>query len=573
MKVRKLSITLKITLLFAVMLTIADLILGVVVYNKEKETLNQQIEDNAVAMADCISASLEDEGLADLFAQIGAGDEDSESFEAIKTCLSTFYNNSGMEYVYTIRRNAAGDIEYVVDSDPDDPAELGDLLDLEEAMNLAYEGTTSMGDPFVDEWGEHVSVFSPVYATGGDVVALATVDISTQWVTERMVSVRNTIIIICALAFLAEMVVILIVMNTLKKQFVQLNSKVVELSNGNGDLTQKLEIHSGDEMEVVAENMNAFIAFIREIVADTATSAGNLKASFADMQGEISNSAKQVVDMSATMEEMSASSQEISASLSMIDQKLGTVIDSVREMNDSVTKNSKDTEDIIANTEKVYTETLDKQQKVKTETDDMHASLESKIEDSRKVAKINELTDNIISIAGQTNLLALNASIEAARAGEAGKGFAVVASEIKDLATSSNEMAEEIKVIGGEVTKIVESLAAESETMINYMTTAVDESYGNLLAVSENYRDDIRKLRDILESFSETSDGIKSEIDAIGGSIKSIDLTLGENVRGITENAESVSIIAGSMNELEETANVNMGVTEEINANMGKFQV
>ena len=459
----------------------------------------------------------------------------------------------------------------MVDTDPKAPAELGEDVPEEDAMETAYAGTTSLGVPLTDEWGNHISAYSPIYSSSGEIVALATVDFSTQWVDEQLASVRTTIIAICVLAYAIEIMLLILLMVSLRKEFEKLNDKVVELGNGNGDLTKMLDINSGDEMEVIAGNMNAFINYIKDIVSDTTNSAGALKSSFSDMKEEISNSAKQVVDISATMQQMSASSQEISASLSVIDEKLGAVIDSVRDMNTSVSENSKETDSIITATEKIYSDTLNKQEKVKAETEEMHSSLEDKIEDSRKVARINELTDNIISIAGQTNLLALNASIEAARAGEAGKGFAVVAEEIKELATSSNEMAEEIKVIGSEVTEIVESLAAESESMINFMTAAVDDSYGSLLSVSENYRDDIKKLRDMMQSLSETSNAIRIEIDNVGSSIKNIDETLDENTKGITENAESVSIIASSMNELEENANTNMEITDTINENMSKF--
>lgn len=44
-------------------------------------------------------------------------------------------------------------------------------------------------------------------------------------------------------------------------------------------------------------------------------------------------------------------------------------------------------------------------------------TLEDKIEESKEVERVQQLTNQILNVADQTNLLALNASIEAARAG------------------------------------------------------------------------------------------------------------------------------------------------------------
>lgn len=195
------------------------------------------------------------------------------------------------------------------------------------------------------------------------------------------------------------------------------------------------------------------------------------------------------------------------------------------------------------------------------------------IEESKQISKISALTNNIIAIAQQTNLLALNASIEAARAGEAGRGFAVVADEIKNLATDSNETAEEIKNIGGEATSIVNELAAGSTRMMDFMSEATDKGYNSLLEMSEKYKTDMEEINEILSAFKKSSNDIRLQMEEIGNSVKNIDITVADNAKGVSASAEAVSAIALSMTELNEESANNASITAHIKADMDKFVV
>ena len=144
-------------------------------------------------------------------------------------------------------------------------------------------------------------------------------------------------------------------------------------------------------------------------------------------------------DISAAMEELSASMISVADMVSGITKNMKEVEDRTKELSEKSDGLLSYSDTMDQNANKLKNDAILNKKNTGEIVTDIIGKLQTTIQESKKVEKVSELTNDILNIADQTNLLALNASIEAARAGEAGRGFAVVASEIGKLSESSRD--------------------------------------------------------------------------------------------------------------------------------------
>ncbi|WP_105428888.1 methyl-accepting chemotaxis protein [Neorhizobium sp. T6_25] len=172
-----------------------------------------------------------------------------------------------------------------------------------------------------------------------------------------------------------------------------------------------------------------------------------------------------VADALAASSNVSSGSQELSASSEQLSQGATEQASSAEEASASMEQmaaNIKQNADNAAQTEKI----------ARQSSRDAEASGQAVGRAVGAMRTIAEKISIVQEIARQTDLLALNAAVEAARAGEHGKGFAVVASEVRKLAERSQAAAAEISALSGETVQV----ATDAGEMLNKLVPAIHKT-------------------------------------------------------------------------------------------------
>jgi methyl-accepting chemotaxis protein len=318
-------------------------------------------------------------------------------------------------------------------------------------------------------------------------------------------------------------------------------SIVKSFSEGAGNLTQRIQLQSDDELGALANWFNLFIEKIHVIIKEVKHHTDVLTVETDEILNAMTEGAKSIQNISAdiaTVSEDFMNNSDIVKEASSNIQEFSSSASLVADEAENVTNYSKDVlyaADYGANK---LIEVVDAINQLKSSSIHMMQVFKTLTTSSQEISKIISI---ITDISEQTNLLALNATIEAARAGEHGKGFAVVADQVRKLAEESRESANNIINL---IHQNDYNISTASTTM-NKEQTLVETAANRVSRTSEEFE----KILSLIEQTSEKiltisqSAKLQSQVaDEMTGTIEQLSLSS-------LKNAQEAKHLSGNIND------------------------
>lgn len=571
-RTRKLGIRAKILIPSIAVIILVCLLISQVLMSRSRKSMVSVGGQVAQSVAMAATGKLNMHQVDSLIRQ-GEGAADVETLTASLESVIDSYDAINL-YILG-HDNSNGSMYYALSAGSDKSQSYGTSFEHDyEYLKSVYADKIPMADNFMStKSGVNViTAYAPI-TNNEEVIAVLACDYDASDIQAEVKSSNVLSAIISLICAIVASVIITFVVSAVVRNLNKVNNKVSELASNEGDLTQSIDVNSGDETELIANNFNVLLEYIRTIMLAIDKNVDSLKDSSVEMVSNLGDASDNVSDINATMVQMNAAMQSTTDSINHVAGQIQEMNCQIENIHVQAIEGSNSTVEISKNAANIREKAVAAKDDAKIKADHMADTMKERIEKSKQVSEIDTLTQQILAITNQTRLLSLNASIEAARAGELGKGFSVVAQEIGKLANESGEAAGRIKEVSKNVVAAVTQLAEEAENMITFLNEVTMSGYDELEQTSVSYSRDTKALSDLMEQFAHVSERLQEYSDNIHKMVDNVNLSAQESSQGIMNVSSMTGQMADRISSIVRDAQNSEAVAAELNAEVNKFKL
>ena len=362
--------------------------------------------------------------------------------------------------------------------------------------------------------------------------------LDTEIAYARLAKAKEYAIISTLVATLISVVLVFILLQIIYRPILALKETITGLSQGNGDLTQRLDVNSSDDLGQIADGINRFIASLQSMILQIKDATAALNDNIYRLKDQSEHNAaildghvQETEQIVTAIEEMNATAGSMANDVANTAQLTHSANNAGYESKHTVTQAQETVAELVT---------------------DVENAAQSVNDMSKKTEGISSILGVIDSIAEQTNLLALNAAIEAARAGEQGRGFAVVADEVRNLASRTKSSTEEIE---SALTNLLEGnqLVVDSMSVTKNRCQQVAVGAGQVAVSLDTMTDIVSEINDLstqVAAAAEEQSSVTKEVSKNMSAINDIVGELDKNGKQVIDEINSIDDINHQLTDI-----------------------
>ncbi|WP_428775857.1 methyl-accepting chemotaxis protein [Vibrio sp.] len=320
----------------------------------------------------------------------------------------------------------------------------------------------------------------------------------------------------------------IVVLNVSFKPLLRLKDVVGGLSQGHGDLTQRLEVSSQDEIGQISQSINLFIEKLQTMFVEVSHSSSQIDVAVGQLSQQSQSNTQTLHGHTIETEQAITAIEEMSATAGSIAQSASDAA----KLTDKTNQHAGEAKVTVTNAVDSVTALMD-------QVTSMSGTIGTMSQDAKQISTVLQV---IGEIAEQTNLLALNAAIEAARAGEQGRGFAVVADEVRALAARTQESTSQIGEMLDKLHRTTDSVVDEMASTSQSCEQTAERTHqvmDSLNVVTDSVVE-INDLNTLMATSAEQQSQVTQEVSRNMAAIQ-------EMVRQLNDNADQATAVSGEL--------------------------